>query len=74
MSFFLWDNEAEIKERQKRRANEFNRIGEKVYSFFIDTAISEGFENREGQWDMSCEITDAMKDKRHILVEAGVGI
>lgn len=74
MSSFLWDNEAEIKERQKRRANEFNRIGEMVYSFFIDTAISEGFENREGQWDMSCEITDAMKDKLHILVEAGVGI
>lgn len=74
MSFSLWNNDAEIKERQKKRINEFNKIGEEVYSFFMDTAISKGFENREGQWDMFCEIADAMKAKQHILVEAGVGI
>lgn len=42
--------------------------------FFMDTAIEKGFENREGQWDMSFEIVDAMKNRQHILVEAGVGI
>ncbi|WP_322090597.1 DEAD/DEAH box helicase [Mediterraneibacter gnavus] len=42
--------------------------------FFIDTVIEKGYEDREGQWDMSCEIADAMKNRQHILVEAGVGI
>ncbi len=40
----------------------------------MNTAIEKGFENREGQWDMSFEIVDAMKNRQHILVEAGVGI
>lgn len=37
----------------------------------METAIQNGYEEREGQWDMSCEITDAMKN---ILVEVGAGI
>ena len=74
MQFNLWYSEAEEKELEKKRKQDFQNIGEKVYSFFLDTAIQNGYEEREGQWDMSCEITDAMKNHQHILVEAGVGI
>ena len=72
--FSIWDNEIEKKEKQKKWTDNFRKIGEEVYTFFVDTVIEKGYENREGQWDMSCEITDAMKRKQHILVEAGVGI
>lgn len=61
-------------EEKKRRKEMYKYIGEDVFSFFQDIAIQEGYENREGQWDMSCDITDAMREKQHILVEAGVGI
>ena len=74
MIFSIWDNEIEKKEKQKKWTDNFRKIGEEVYTFFVDTVIEKGYENREGQWDMSCEITDAMKRKQHILVEAGVGI
>ncbi len=36
--------------------------------------MEQGFEDREGQWTMSCEIVDAMQKKKHIAIEAGVGI
>ncbi len=74
MRFSLWDSEAEKRELEKKWKQDFQNIGEKVYSFFLETAIQNGYEEREGQWDMSCEITDAMKNRQHILVEAGVGI
>lgn len=28
----------------------------------------------EGQWEMSCEIVDGIRENKHVLVEAGVGI
>ena len=70
----FWIDESEKQEQNKRWKQDFKNIGEDVYTFFIDTAIQKGFENREGQWDMSFEIVDAMKKKQHILVEASVGI
>lgn len=74
MALDFWYNEAEKKEQDEKWKQDFKNIGGDVYSFFIDTAIEKGYENREGQWDMSFEITDAMKDRQHIVVEAGVGI
>ena len=74
MALDFWYNEAEKKERDEKWKQDFKNIGGDVYSFFIDTAIEKGYENREGQWDMSFEITDAMKNRQHIVVEAGVGI
>lgn len=71
---YFWYSEEEKKERERKRKKDFKDIGEDVYSFFIDTAIEKGYEDREGQWDMSFEIADAMKNEQHILVEAGVGI
>lgn len=70
----FWISESEKQEQKKKWKQDFKNIGEDVYTFFIDTAIQMGFEDREGQWDMSFEIADAMKKKQHILVEAGVGI
>ena len=60
MIFSIWDNEIEKKEKQKKWTDNFRKIGEEVYTFFVDTVIEKGYENREGQWDMSCEITDAL--------------
>lgn len=70
----FWISESEKQEQKRKWKQDFKNIGEDVYTFFIDTAIQMGFEDREGQWDMSFEIADAMKKKQHILVEAGVGI
>lgn len=74
MLFDFWHSEAEKKELKEQWKKDFRKIGEEVYSFFIDTAIDKGYQNREGQWEMSCEITDAMRNHQHIVVEAGVGI
>lgn len=74
MALDFWFGGSEKKEREEKWKQDFKSIGEDVYSFFIDTAIDRGYEDREGQWDMSFEITDAMKKRQHILVEAGVGI
>lgn len=63
-----------IPESERIRSAKFRRIGERVYDFFDDTAIRNGFELREGQLDMACEIVDAIKEGQHLLVEAGVGI
>lgn len=70
----FWFSESEKQEQRKKWKQDFNKIGEDVYTFFVDAAIERGFEAREGQWDMSFEIVDAMKKQQHILVEAGVGI
>ena len=61
-------------ENKKQRTDNFREIGEHTFSFFLDTAVEQGFEDREGQWTMSCEIVDAMQKKKHIVIEAGVGI
>ena len=59
---------------QAERKKKFLKIGEDVFSFFMDKATEAGFEEREGQWEMSCEIVEGLRDKKHVLVEAGVGI
>lgn len=74
MTTDFWYSEVEKREQDAKWKKDFKSIGEDVYSFFIDKLKERGFEDREGQWDMSCEITDAMKQQQHIVVEAGVGI
>lgn len=74
MTIDFWYSEAEKREQDAKWKKDLKSIGEDVYSFFIDKLKERGFEDREGQWDMSCEITDAMKQQQHIVVEAGVGI
>jgi len=72
----LWKNDIYTfgGEQKEERKNRFKMIGKDVYSFFQDKAIDAGFEDREGQWEMSCEIVDGIKENKHVLVEAGVGI
>lgn len=67
-------NNGGLKESKKQRDDLFRKIGEFTFSFFLDKAVNQGFEEREGQWEMSCEIVDAMRQKKHIVIEAGVGI
>lgn len=62
-------------ERKKRRQAQLYDISSTVSQFFWEDAPNKyGFEEREGQQDMAFEILDAIKDDRHIAVEAGVGI
>lgn len=46
----------------------------KVWNFFNNTAIDFGYNFREGQYDMAESATEAIKEKHHLAVEAGVGI
>ena len=54
----------------------FRRIGENVYNFFFDNPefSNKTLEFREGQSEMACEIVDAIKEQKNLVVEAGVGI
>ena len=50
-------------------------ISEEATAFFADDAPEKyGFEKRDGQLDMAYDILDALIQKKHIAVEAGVGI
>lgn len=63
-------------ETEKLRTKEqVYEISKHVTEFFWDDAPNKfGFEEREGQSEMAFEILDAIKNHRHIVVEAGVGI
>lgn len=62
-------------EEKKRKKEQLYQISERVTNFFWDDAPNKyGFEEREGQNEMAFEILDAIKDHKHIVVEAGVGI
>ena len=69
-----------IKARQKETYEDCRKavlygISEEVTAFFENDAPGKfGFEKREGQLDMAYDILDALIQKRHIAVEAGVGI
>lgn len=70
----FWDEFERSQNGQAERKKKFLKIGEDVFSFFMDKATDAGFEEREGQWEMSCEIVEGLRDKKHVIVEAGVGI
>lgn len=72
MDYFFSFNTPE--EQKKKRKADLSAIGEKVASFFWDIAPNNGFEEREGQQDMSFGIVDALIHDQHLAVEAGVGI
>ena len=68
------------KARQKETYEQFRKaviygISEEVTQFFEDDAPGKFcFEKRDGQLDMAYDILDALRQKQHIAVEAGVGI
>ena len=73
MSMTYFSGYSTIEEQEKRKSN-LKVIGTEVTSFFWDTVPANGFEERDGQQDMSFEIVDALIQDQHFAVEAGVGI
>ena len=69
MRLWRYDEDAILQEEQNERKKRFQKIGEDVFSFFQDKAIATGFEDREGQWEMSCEIVDGIRENKHVLVQ-----
>lgn len=67
----MYDTCFETKEQYNKN---FVQIGSAVFSFFHDLAPQFGYAIREGQWELACEIVDAMQSKKHIIAEASVGI
>ncbi len=65
---------SEKRNQTKKLKNEYEKIEQAVWDFFIEDTKKYGFEVREGQQDMALDIVDALKANEHILVEAGVGI
>lgn len=64
-----------IEEKQNKETKRiYQQIGTNVFDFFTEKVIQMGFQEREGQWDMSTQIVDAMKNQKHLVIEAGVGI
>ena len=68
MSIFIEDK------LKKHIDNDLNRLESLVWDFFIKKVPNLGFESREGQEDMALDIVSSIKDKQHMIVEAGVGI
>lgn len=51
-----------------------NTVEGSVWDFFNNRAIGCGYKYREGQYDMAESVTEAIRGKHHLAVEAGVGI
>ena len=45
-----------------------------VWKFFMEKLPRLGFEQREGQEDMALDICNAISERQHTVIEAGVGI
>lgn len=60
---------------EQRYKKELYEIGMKVAHFFMDIGPEKyNLEYRDGQYEMACEIIEAVQRNQHLLVEAGVGI
>lgn len=49
-------------------------VEQHTWEFFIDNAKKHNLMEREGQQNMALDIVGAIRDNRHIVAEAGVGI
>ncbi|MBR2842240.1 MAG: ATP-dependent DNA helicase, partial [Lachnospiraceae bacterium] len=52
----------------------FGKVEGKVWDFFANTAPDEGYNFREGQYDMAEGVVKSIRLGEHLAVEAGVGI
>ena len=50
------------------------RMNQGIWEFFCENIDRYGFQSREGQENMALDIGEAIANKRHLMVEAGVGI
>lgn len=67
--FWFSDNKS-----KKDKVDKYEELEKLVWSFFMDEIPRLGFEQREGQEDMALDICYSIKEKKHTIVEAGVGI
>ncbi|MCR8744619.1 ATP-dependent DNA helicase [Romboutsia lituseburensis] len=67
--FWFSDNKS-----KKEKVDKYEELEKLVWSFFMDEIPRLGFEQREGQEDMALDICYSIKEKKHTIVEAGVGI
>lgn len=70
MFWFTKENK-NIKPKELTREEELESL---IWKFFIEKIPRLGFEQREGQEDMALDICNAIAEKQHTVVEAGVGI
>ena len=73
---FNYDNESlygaihkEVSEKER-----LQRMNKGIWDFFCENINKYGFQSREGQENMALDIGEAIENKRHLMVEAGVGI
>ncbi|MGL5329867.1 MAG: ATP-dependent DNA helicase [Peptostreptococcaceae bacterium] len=59
---------------KKDKLNKYDEIEKNVWKFFMEEIPRRGFEQREGQEDMALDICYSIKEKKHTIIEAGVGI
>lgn len=67
--FWFSDNKS-----KKDKVDKYEELEKLVWNFFMDEIPRLGFEHREGQEDMALDICYSIKEKKHTIVEAGVGI
>lgn len=67
----FWFSENKSK---KDKVDKYEELEKLVWNFFMDEIPRLGFEQREGQEDMALDICYSIKEKKHTIVEAGVGI
>lgn len=67
--FWFSDNKS-----KKDKVDKYEELEKLVWNFFMDEIPRLGFEQREGQEDMALDICYSIKEKKHTIVEAGVGI
>lgn len=68
--FWFSDN----KYTTKDSLDKYEKLEKLVWDFFMEEIPKLGFEQREGQEDMALDICYSIKEKKHTIVEAGVGI
>ncbi|WP_209124477.1 ATP-dependent DNA helicase [Alkalihalobacillus sp. BA299] len=67
----VWFNDAQHAVKIKKSRDEL--FVQATFDIF-DQLESMGFESREGQFNLALDIAEAIRDKRKLMVEAGVGI
>lgn len=65
---------SDSKDKAKDGLDKYEKLEKLVWDFFMEEIPKLGFEQREGQEDMALDICYSIKEKKHTIVEAGVGI
>jgi len=73
---FNYDNDSifDAAYKQVSEGERLQRMNRGIWDFFCENINKYGFQSREGQENMALDIGEAIENKRHLMVEAGVGI